>query len=834
MQTRKLAFLTALLLSAAMLWGCGSSGSGGTDVTPIDPADVQTVGIFNCSTCHAGGPQVAKWLDSKHAAGSYGDTRATCLRCHDPDGDGVEALQAFGIDRQNVVGCESCHGGGSAHRGLGPLPFPAPGDAQCAQCHSALTVAAAGTHLGNNPFSNIISERFAASPKGNPRQRINNSESGCRACHSHQGAVAYLSIDQKITTYGDMATAVGTNGVISVKQRQLYPEGWDGDESAMKRCTTCHDAHSGAIRGLGDQTAAGLGLDWEDDLGVDLDEIDITVSTDTGPAPQDRVVFSAEFNLCTACHMVDLKVTYNPDAGYNDGGMFEYALADIYGTVDADTRDEIDYHARRADGTPAFSRTMSNTHFAGTLSAFFGDFAGPVTGYGVNPASPNACTSCHDPHSNNKFEGEMARAFAEGIGKTHGNYFSNAFSYESTSCTPCHTGREFPKLTFSNNLAQGLDRIGSPRWNALGCVSCHDMAVGADGDVTQPRDFQDAYVFEFKSAVSDDTLVDVDDLVRVRNDITYDNRTCFECHKGRDGLKANFATTAAQVFNVSYLHYKAQFPILFGMVDVMIPGYEGKVYTEGLSIALGDTDHVGRADRSTCVGCHSFHTENPGTFHSPGLATGFNCTGCHTDAPSDGITTTRSFETLRDRTKVFAEVLLETILDELAIMFDDGDFDSAEYPNLTEANQSDIAAIIAGTNHPDVTEALAEYLERESVLGEAVAQGGTLADQKARLKKFITGSTRDATGSRMITNQLAIAGAIWKNFMYDDKGGWAHNSILARELMYDAIEDINPDNLVNLSIKAAEFNVPIGDGTGRGELMRGLDQELRPLPVPEL
>ncbi|WP_429885293.1 hypothetical protein [Geoalkalibacter halelectricus] len=816
MQTRKLAFLTALLLSAAMLWGCGSSGSGGTDVTPIDPADVQTVGIFNCSTCHAGGPQVAKWLESKHAAGSYGGTGGICLTCHDPDGDGVEALMAFGIDRQNVVGCESCHGGGSAHRGLGPLPFPEPGDAQCAQCHSALTVAASGTHLGNNPFSNMIAERFAESRKGDPGQRINNSESGCRACHSHQGAVAYLSVDEKISTYEDMVAAVGATGAITVKQRQLYPDGWAGDESAMKRCTTCHDAHSGAVRGLGDQTAVDLGL---------------TDPGETATGPENRTVFSAEFNLCTACHQVNLNVEWVDDIGYNEGGMFVYTLADVYAQATAADNGrsnelDLDYHAHRADGTPAFSRTMSTTHFAGELSAFFGDLAGEVKGYGVNPGSPNSCTACHDPHSNNKFEGEMARVFAEGIGMTHGNYISDAFSRDRTGCTPCHTGRDFPKVTFSNNLAQGLERIGSPQWSVVACVSCHDMAVGADGDVTQPRNFQDSYVFEFNSAISEDTLVDADELIRVRNDITYDNRTCFECHKGRDGLKANSATTT-QVYNVNYLHYKAQFPVYFGMVDVMIPGYEGKVYTTGQSIGLGSTDHshLTRPDRGTCVGCHSFHEpydENINPGFVPALKTNLNCGACHNDAAFDPLDPeterSRSFVTLQARTKVFAEVLREAMLDVLA--------------THVETN-NDAAIIIQGVDGDDVELSDANLASFNALLGND-AIGVDLDSQKARLKAFITGSTRDVTGSRLVTNQLAIAGAIWKNFMYDDKAGWAHNSILARELMYDAIEDLNPARLADLVTKAAEFNVPVNDGTDRGELMRGLDQDLRPLPAPEL
>ena len=131
------ALLLVSLLSAVLLWGC-SSGSGGSDVaagtgTGTDlAANVQTLGITNCAICHSDNtPVTAAWLASRHAAGSFGGTNPTCLACHDNLGDGQLLQQAFlGEVNRNVVGCESCHGGGSAHRGIGPLPFPVPGPAQ--------------------------------------------------------------------------------------------------------------------------------------------------------------------------------------------------------------------------------------------------------------------------------------------------------------------------------------------------------------------------------------------------------------------------------------------------------------------------------------------------------------------------------------------------------------------------------------------------------------------------------------------------------------------------------------------------------------------------------
>jgi len=115
---RRFALILATLASAALLWGCGSNGSGGSTVTPPGQ-DPQVVGSSSCQVCHTA--IVAQgWIGSAH-------------------------------DNDPVAGCEGCHGGGQFHRGLGPIPNPSPGLEQCAQCHDSRSPGFLTRHSGDDP-----------------------------------------------------------------------------------------------------------------------------------------------------------------------------------------------------------------------------------------------------------------------------------------------------------------------------------------------------------------------------------------------------------------------------------------------------------------------------------------------------------------------------------------------------------------------------------------------------------------------------------------------------------------------------------------------------------
>lgn len=142
----------AVFLFAALLAGCGSANKEGAS----DPLATATrVDNATCTDfCHAaanspvtGNNIVNDWKASKHSIVS--------------------------------VDCQSCHGGGSLHWGLGPLPHPNPdADGVCQTCHTPAV-------LGAPHFNNITTPANAtATLPGYPASFVSSRNvNNCRHCH---------------------------------------------------------------------------------------------------------------------------------------------------------------------------------------------------------------------------------------------------------------------------------------------------------------------------------------------------------------------------------------------------------------------------------------------------------------------------------------------------------------------------------------------------------------------------------------------------------------------------------------------------------------------------
>ncbi|WP_213194586.1 multiheme c-type cytochrome [Desulfuromonas sp. AOP6] len=174
------------------LAGCGSNRDSSGSVTG-DADDVlasaQAVGITNCAQCHT--VYNEKWLAGPHGNADLspggGDPHtgtSSCVKCHNPLDDGNLMTIAYGDEEiRDVIGCESCHGGGEFHYGSGPFAAPLPGPAQCGKCHSAETTA--GYH--STSIGRIINDTHYDDPAtGNVIEGYvvkMNEQTGCQDCH---------------------------------------------------------------------------------------------------------------------------------------------------------------------------------------------------------------------------------------------------------------------------------------------------------------------------------------------------------------------------------------------------------------------------------------------------------------------------------------------------------------------------------------------------------------------------------------------------------------------------------------------------------------------------
>ena len=788
-------FLLVATLATASLWGCGSSGgSGGSAVTPT-PSEPEKLGNSSCQVCH-----------------TAAHTRASELVGSVSLADGG----AYLIEHD----CEDCHGGGQAHRGLGPIPYPQPTLERCAACHNdeiqavaeanqhvlpnnepdcaacheslKLSVRQVGdnigcvdchttktpTELAANPFIDQITERFATG-RHVGSARTNN----CAACHSHEGALVMFSKDEKITTIAQIEAMAGELAEL-------------GATLSKKTCATCHEPHTGALRGPEPETqevTLASGLKWE------------------------RQVYSKEFQLCTSCHQVSLDVSFNPNAGDSNAGAFDDALSGVYAksadNPDPYTNKGIGYHTNSH-----LNRSFVDTHFTGELYkklyyydvylgyvkagdlpgdnfvdvlyaalnrqrtervtpdgpdydrlvAFYEEYlASPdnveIKGFSVNPGSDNACSACHDVHSANKlvvpaaspypyamnFEENIATAIAygEGVAQNHADYTGNAFSrnvsntngdmYGSAGCTPCHTGRDFVKVTKGAAFAD----LGAAQWNVVACVSCHDMtASGAISD--NVRTLPAGYEFAFNS----EEVIDVA--------LLGTNQVCFECHKGRTPGVDVAALTAGPTnhYDISYLHYSPTFATHYGTDSGMVAEYAGKDYrgksTTHSANPANDTGGgltYGVEGGASCVDCHDVHTGIKES--SPNIRNGTTCVTCH------GADWT--LRATKGRVSDLASLLIDVVYDELMVTTNTG-FNA----NLT-------AFLTALQSEAD-----------PSVAKETI---------KSRIKE------RTIAGG-WPTKELAHAVTTWKVFYYEDKASWAHNRNYTYQMLHDAIESIGDVN----------------------------------------
>lgn len=612
MRTKWLVFLVAALAALA-LWGCGSNGgSGGSDVSDSDdPSNLDYVGVTNCRVCHENPTVVwAETLDvpvsngmneRSNAHGNangrpsltyFGNDPDDCSGCHDPAGDGTTIVEDFGASSNRpVVGCEGCHGGGSAHRGVGPIPYPQPGLEQCAACHNA---------HGNN--IDTLEDDYNLTSHAT---HSHGSSAKCQRCHTHDGALAFGDDATGNKTVMDALTAtalteVGPMVCATCHDEHYFgfrvPLNWSfGGDPQFDLCTSCHT--------LLDPT---IGDAWvrENSYHTTRDSRTIADTHYDDPATLGTVVIEGyavrnnDDNACTDCHDVHATNRVVDDGGDNpdedpDNNPIDInrqwansAHAGFIGVV-------------KEGATDIFAEGVTDAIAPGWAHYDWDSMAGGRGGNGRQD-----CQRCHT---------------ATGAA----NYMGNPADYDPST-------NDFSHLV---DWPTGTDQ-SSPQNELLYCWGCHDSV--ATGELNDPGGILEDYS-------TDDSVSEVS----VQYPDIINSNTCMTCHVGREigqtvqslgtdfndqgFVNSHYLAAGASVFAVSGF----EFPSMnYKNVSFYAHDSVGTIYevdTRGENLPLTDDD------MGPCVGCHmnseaGSHTFSPGAINDSGTefeVINLVCIECH-------------------------------------------------------------------------------------------------------------------------------------------------------------------------------------------------------------
>lgn len=460
----------ALLLAAFLaLAGCGNSNE--KSMKPATaPGAGTVVGMSACVSCHR--EVAAGWLAGKHGNLNSGDlnsigapastevTAGACTACHDPLGDSQRLTPGLtGNVARPVVGCESCHGGGSLHiQNGGPLGATALAagvvgttavSAQfntCTFCHELLDSAGTGTAAPAHGLASAVSPtgtQYAVTDTHFAQARATSglfavsgyamdfaSETVCSDCHNPHD----LSVD--------IAAEWAQSGHADRYRSGQDPLGYfnaawgrsDWNAASNTRCQRCHTTTG--FRRYADALRAGDQATVE---GMSKGDIAFASLPTTTP-------YKPEMLHCNACHRD------------NKGGLRDP------GAVTA----QYDVVMSYPSSTFA-SATYAEVHFTYP-----------------DAADSNICLTCHVGRES----GDSVKQLNLQTGLPSVDF--NALSFQSSHYLTAGgtvftaTGYEFAGRSYDNPASYLHNQIGMNDFRSTGtsgpCVGCHMSRPNKNGD----------------------------------------------------------------------------------------------------------------------------------------------------------------------------------------------------------------------------------------------------------------------------------------------------------------------------------------------------------------
>lgn len=635
-----------LIAIVALLYGCGSSmssdGSKTGDADSVGEAAVK-IGINRCLSCHIESiadqdskftDAYTNWMQGPHGnfnksvshvksdysdfavdAGTYNAGNSleyigfpdfdylsddSCLNCHGPsnlDNQAIASLPLVGyisnifIDwsRQTqvarpVVGCESCHGGGSMHQiDPGLLPSFNPDMATCGNCHNVTF-----DHLAYHPIGagGVGNPGILEAVSNSPHSRSINSHvledeasevnSRCSKCHTDEGARKYKAYDEE--TYAALKTTFDTLPALS------------GDAVTAVQCRTCHDAHNP----------------------------DEYLEAVTGNK-------SAQYNTCTNCHQLTNaanSATVEP---------YHYPVTDGH---------------PGANGHGAWNEIIVDTHFDQNVAGIQGynvkanDIDACSSCHNVHQ-SDNAINNqwAHSGHGGEiLIVKEAALAInaaadlpAIALDDTTAAAW-NHYDFKDVSrqpCQRCHTATGSANFHSDpvnyDATANDFSYLALDQKEMLYCSGCHDADGASTGKVRAASDtvvniMIGAEIYD-NATISDDSTAQ--GIVNMRIDAMDSteingSKVCLSCHAGRMALAIEVEAKYGDDNSLdgdssgSGSHYLDSTGVLYrtGAYEFPNVSYENPAYFKHIAIGTASVDGGGEiiaentGDNGPCAGCH--------------------------------------------------------------------------------------------------------------------------------------------------------------------------------------------------------------------------------------
>lgn len=740
MQMRRFVIaMFCMLPIAAMLYGCGSSKKEGSGSL----ADVATVSEASCAQCHSGK------LESLTGNDIYSDYNASTHSIKN-------------------VGCQGCHGGGSQHNGIGPLPYPDPTQARCVQCHTA-----------DASYAKVVTSKHGAGEL--------ELAATCNRCHTHEGAVRAM----KSGFTGDKDTLTANVA--------LAPGALTEGQAHNIKCDTCHKSHK------------------PDDLRT---VTGWTPSTTVGAATASS---NAQFIMCTSCHsytkadgtLIASGNTVNtiPSVKFEHETAW-YRIIPSTHFDNPTTTSTIEGYVLRTKGpnstNPCFDchnheattntgnltrnsagKYVLNTELATTIYTDWASsgHAGKLltAKYAAQDAYPKKSDGTYD-----RSVGMTDAVMAAGVTTTSGYAWVSHGGDAASSCNQCHTATGAANYLSSpstyNYASNDFTHRASGQREVLYCWGCHTNA--GKGTVYTP------------GAISM-TIAGGSSYTMTSYTVTFPNvgstNICISCHSGRNfGKTINDATFTNSLTNDSLVtpHHATAAGTMYvksGFTAFIDPATAIGTSTYGASLTSSE-DGGALTSTHRKLGTTSINgdSHNPSFFVAGNLDSGGPCVVCHMSSKNG-----KKGHSLTIDGNAFTEVCSKCHSSEGTTTLTAANFKTVfvEEQAVPYKNGLALAAQLLETKYKIYVSKNTDGNYTYSTFADTA--GGT-SSTKNWVRASVTGVTQLSTA-----DAKKLMGAAYNLYLLGnaDQAAYVHARTYARRLLYDTIDFLD-DGVINLSVGA--------------------------------